>query len=78
MRKKAYIHNNNVADVVKRLIEADVPDIYLSDDRGGTGSWVVIAQGDFLPALTQTYTTPEYEWHNAAPYDGHMPEEDEL
>ena len=78
MRKKAYIHHNDVAAVVRRLIEADVPDIYLSDDRGGTGLWVVTAQGDFLPALTQTYTTPEYEWHNPSVYDGYMPEEDEL
>jgi hypothetical protein len=84
MRKQVYIKNMyDLCAVVKKLLESDVPDVYITDDRGGSGSWIIVAQADFLPALVGL-PFMQYEWEIVPTYRpwsngytlGNMPEED--
>lgn len=76
MRKVAYVTQSELPSVVARLATADVPVIYIADDRGGTGCFLVVAQAKFLPDLLDIAwdNVPE---HEGFPTLGNMPEEDE-
>lgn len=85
MRKQVHVKpTQDVLAVVRKLLESDVPDIYITDDRGGSGCWIIVAQADFLPALVNL-PFAQYEWESVPTYRpysnqyrlGNMPEEDD-
>lgn len=83
MRKQVSVHMmQDLLPIVQKLLESDVPDVYISDDRGGTGCWIIVAQADFLPALVNLPFVESYEWENVPRWSdgeykiGDMPLED--
>jgi len=76
VRKVAYVTQAELPSVVARLATADVPDIYIADDRGGTDCFLVVAQAKFLPDLLDIAweSVPQHEGY---PTLGNMPEEDD-
>ena len=85
MRKQVHVHlMQDLLPIVQKLLESDVPDVYITDDLGGTGCWIIVAQADFLPALVNLPFVESYEWENVSARPdgsyilGDMPEEGQL
>jgi hypothetical protein len=82
MRKQVAVHMmQDLLPIVQKLLESDVPDVYITDDRGGTGCWIIVAQADFLPALVNLPFVESYEWENVPQHEGYyqlgsMPDEE--
>lgn len=84
MRKQVYVHMlQDLLPIVQKLLESDVPDVYITDDRGGSGSWIIVAQAESLPSICLPMH-PHYDWEPVPTYKpysngyslGNMPEED--
>ena len=76
MRKMAYATQSELPSVVARLATADVPDMYIADDRGGTGCFLIVAQAKFLPDLGDI-AWEAVPTHEGYPTLGSMPEEED-
>lgn len=83
MRKQVSVHMmQDLLPIVQKLLESDVPDVYITDDRGGSGCWIIVAQADFLPALVNLPFVESYEWESVPQWPdgdykmGDMPQED--
>lgn len=60
MRLRCFVTGAELGWVIDRLAQHDAEEVFIADDRGGTGCWVVTAQGPFIPDLG-----PGIDWEPA-------------
>lgn len=47
--RTAHVHPNDIRNVLAAMIDLNIENFEVEDDRGGTGTWAVIVDGDKVP-----------------------------